>query len=94
MSNLARHKEYYLRGWRSNIRAEIELDNGLKKTETAAEDENEAEDQNATFKSVDRLKRFRRMSGLLLLSLQKSRPGGDGEKEVGGSLLFDGGRVL
>ena len=37
MSNLARHKEYYLRGWRSNIRAEIELDNGLKNEDDDAE---------------------------------------------------------
>ena len=42
MSNLARHKEYYLRGWRSNIRAEIELDNGPK--------DEDAEDDAATFK--------------------------------------------
>ena len=40
MSNLVRHKEYYLRGWRSNIRAEIELDNGPK----------EDDDDAATFK--------------------------------------------
>ena len=37
MSNLARHKEYYLRGWRSNIRAELELANGAEGT--AAEDD-------------------------------------------------------
>ena len=49
MSNLARHKEYYLRGWRSNIRAEIELDSGVERT-AAAQDENADVDHGATFK--------------------------------------------
>ena len=53
MSNLARHKEYYLRGWRSNIRAEIALDSGVEKTAAASADENVDEDREATFKLVD-----------------------------------------
>ena len=53
MSNLARHKDYYLRGWRSNVRAEIEVENAASEKAAAAKGDGVENDVEALFKFVD-----------------------------------------